>query len=125
MSATGRSVNTPTIFGEALPRTAATISAARAGSIPRGDLEEKMNGLLFRYFPFLTWDRVIVTGRKQMIRCDVLIDDGVHNLEGGDYKKILFTAPHNRQYDAEANGMVRADTWEDVIRIIDIMTEGQ
>ena len=31
-------------------------------------LEEKMKGLLFRYFPFITWDRVIVTGRKQMIR---------------------------------------------------------
>ena len=87
-------------------------------------LEEKMKGLLFRYFPFITWDRVIVTGRKQMIRGDVLIDDGVHNLEGGGYRKILFTAPHNRAYDAEANGMVRADTWDEVVRIIDGMTEG-
>jgi hypothetical protein len=42
-----------------------------------------------------------------MIRGDVLIDDGIHNLEGGDYKKILFTAAHNRNYDAEANGMIR------------------
>ena len=87
-------------------------------------LEEKMKGLLFRYFPFITWDRVIVTGRKQMIRGDVLIDDGVHNLEGGGYRKILFTAPHNRAYDAEANDMVRADTWDEVVRIIDGMTEG-
>ena len=84
-------------------------------------VEEKMKGLLFRYFPFLSWAQVIITGRKQLIRGDVLIDDGIHNLEGGAYRKILFTAPHNRFYDAEANGMTRADTWEEAVRIIDSM----
>jgi len=84
-------------------------------------VEEKMKGLLFRYFPFLSWNQVIITGRKQLIRGDVLIDDGIHNLEGGDYRKILFTAPHNRFYDAEANGMTRVNTWEEVIEIIDRM----
>ena len=84
-------------------------------------VEEKMNGLLFRYFPFLTWNQVIITGRKQMIRGDVLIDDGIHNLEGGQYRKILFTAPHNRFYDAEANGMTRVTIWEEVVAIIDGM----
>ncbi len=84
-------------------------------------VEEKMKGLLFRYFPFLTWDRVIITARKQMIRGDVLIDDGVHNLLGGDYRKILFTAPHNRDYDAEGNGMIRVHTWEEIVDIIDRM----
>ena len=84
-----------------------------------GHVEEKMNGLLFRYFPFLSWDHVIITSRKQMIRGDVLIDDGIHNLEGGEYKKILFTAPHNQCYDAEANGMIRVHTWEEIVRLID------
>ena len=82
-------------------------------------LPEKMDDLLFRYFPFISWDQVIVTSNKQMIRGDVLIDDGVHNLEGGDYVKILVSAPHNAGYDAEANGMIRVDSWdriEDVIR---------
>ncbi len=84
-------------------------------------VEEKMKGLLFRYFPFLSWDQVIITSRKQMIRGDVLIDDGIHNLEGGDYKKILFTAAHNRNYDAEANGMIRVRNWDEVVKIIDGM----
>ncbi len=84
-------------------------------------VEEKMKGLLFRYFPFLSWAQVIITGRKQMIRGDVLIDDGIHNLVGGEYRKILFTAPHNRDYDAEANGMIRVHTWEETVRIIDAM----
>ena len=51
----------------------------------------------------------------------MLIDDGIHNLEGGNYRKILFTAPHNRFYDAEANGMTRVNTWEEVVEIIDRM----
>ena len=83
---------------------------------------EKMKGVLFRYFPFISWDQVIITSRKQMIRGDVLIDDGVHNLEGGEYKKILVTAPYNRDYDAEANGMIRVHSWDEIIRIIDSMT---
>ena len=84
-----------------------------------GHVEEKMKDLLFRFFPFLTWEQVIITSRKQMIRGDVLIDDGIHNLEGGQYRKILFTAPHNRFYDAEANGMIRVDTWEEIVRLLD------
>ena len=66
----------------------------------------KMDWLFFHY-PYLTWDNVIMTRRKQLIRADVLIDDGIHNLEGGDYFKVLFDSPNNRRYDAEGNGMVR------------------
>ena len=84
-------------------------------------VKAKMEGVLFRYFPFLSWDQVIITSRKQMIRGDVLIDDGIHNLEGGNYKKILFTAPYNRDYDAEGNGMIRADNWGELVGIIDYM----
>ena len=82
---------------------------------------EKMKGVLFRYFPFISWDQVIITSRKQLIRGDVLIDDGVHNLEGGKYRKILVTAPYNRDYDAEANGMIRVHGWDEIVRIIDNM----
>ncbi len=86
---------------------------------------EKMKGVLFRWFPFISWNQVIITSRKQMIRGDVLIDDGVHNLEGGTYKKILVTAPYNRDYDAEANGMIRVNSWDEIVRAVDQMTEVQ
>ena len=84
-------------------------------------IPEKMERVLFRYFPFLSPDQVIITGRKQMIRGDVLIDDGIHNLEGGEYRKILFTAPYNKDYDAEANGMIRVHNWKEIIEVIDRM----
>ena len=89
------------------------VTATHYVSIP-----EKMDDLLFRWFPFISWDQVIITSHKQMIKGDVLIDDGIHNLEGGDYIKILMTAPHNRCYDAEANGMIRAGNWAEIEGII-------
>ena len=77
-------------------------------------LQVKMEEVLFRYFPFLTWDDVILTADKRLVRGDVLIDDGVQNLVGGGYEKILFTQPHNRAFDAAAAGMTRVDDWRGV-----------
>ncbi len=85
---------------------------------PHESVPEKMNDLLFRYFPFLSWEQVIIAANKQLIRGDVLIDDGIHNLEGGDYVKLLMTAPHNRSYDAQANGMIRVHNWAEIEEII-------
>lgn len=78
----------------------------------------KYNAILARYFPFIGMDHVIVCSKKQMIRGDVMVDDGVHNLEGGDYLRILITAPHNRFYDAEANGMCRVSNWKEAYAVI-------
>jgi len=81
-------------------------------------MKAKMEKVLFRHFPFIDWKHVIITGNKPIIKGDVLIDDGVHNLLGGNYAKLLFTAPHNRSFDAEGNGMVRVNCWEDVYEVI-------
>ena len=90
---------------------------------PFDSVPEKIGGYLLSHFPFLTKDRVIITGNKQMIRGDVLIDDGIHNLEGGDYEKILFTASHNRNYNAAAHGMTRVNGWDEIDGVIDNILE--
>lgn len=76
-------------------------------------LKGKMERVLFKYFPFIDWDHVIITSNKQLVHGDVLIDDGVHNLIGGSYEKILMTAPHNRGFDVESCGMTRVNTWDE------------
>lgn len=76
-------------------------------------LRSKMEVALFGYFPFLSWKDVIVARYKQIIKGDVLVDDGAHNLENGEYLKVLMSAPHNKEYDAETNGMIRVKNWED------------
>lgn len=81
-------------------------------------LRTKMEVTLFGYFPFLSWKDVIVTRYKQLIRGDVLVDDGVHNLEGGEYLKILMNAPHNHMYDAESNNMIRVSGWDEAYSVI-------
>lgn len=73
----------------------------------------KLDRILFRNFPFLDWDHVILTKKKQLIRGDILIDDAPHNLIGGSYEKILFTANHNRAFDAESHGMTRVGNWKE------------
>ena len=81
-------------------------------------MHTKMEEVLFKYFPFISWNDVIVTSRKQLVNGDVLVDDGVHNLEGGEYFKILMDAPHNRSYSAESNGMMRVYNWGEAYEVI-------
>ena len=76
-------------------------------------LRAKLDKVLFRYFPFLSWEQVIITSNKQMIRGDILIDDGPHNLAGGEYHKILFDAVHNRNFDESSIGAVRVKNWSE------------
>ena len=92
-------------------------------STPYEAISLKMKKVMGRFFPFLTWENFIIASRKQMIKGDVLIDDGIHNLLGGDYRKILFDAPYNRDYDAEANGMIRVSSWEEIYKAITHMNE--
>lgn len=85
-------------------------------------LRTKMERVLFRYFPFLDWDQVIVCSKKQMIRGDILIDDGPHNLVGGDYIKLMMDQPHNRGLDAAwlaENGVTRVYSWVQIAQIVD------
>ena len=59
---------------------------------------------ILEMFPFLDWEHIIFASNKQMIRGDILIDDGIHNLLEGKYFKILFDRPHNRGLDVEKYG---------------------
>lgn len=78
----------------------------------------KMNNVLFKYFPYLSMDDVIVTSQKQLVQGDIMIDDAPHNLEGGRYMKLLFDAPHNRSYSASDNDMVRVYNWNEIYNIV-------
>ena len=76
-------------------------------------LRAKMENVLFKYFPYITWDQVIITSNKQMIAGDVLIDDGPHNLKCGNYAKILFDASHNKNFDEKSIDAVRVHNWDE------------
>lgn len=79
---------------------------------------ERYNTVICEHFPFIKATQIITTYHKQMIRGDVLIDDGPHNLAGGAYFKILMDAPHNRYFDEKEIGAVRAYSWYQIYDII-------
>lgn len=82
------------------------------------NVRPKFENVIQKHFPYINWNQVIIASRKQMINADVLVDDGVHNLENGNYIKILVSAPHNASYDAKGNGMYRVDNWEEIYELI-------
>lgn len=86
-------------------------------------LKPKMDKVLFRHFDYLTWNDVIITGNKQMVNADFLVDDGVHNLVGGNYKGILMDAPHNWYFDEKEHGITRVKNWEEVYYLIKELTK--
>lgn len=51
---------------------------------------------LFTFFNFLSEDQLIVISKKQLLNVDILIDDCVDYLIGGNYTKILIDSPYNK-----------------------------
>lgn len=84
----------------------------------------KLNNVLFNYFPFFTYNDVIITSRKQLIIGDVLVDDAPHNLEGDTtYAKILISAPHNKSFDEKSINAIRVDNWDEIYEIINNLSK--
>ena len=82
-------------------------------------IQTKMDVVLFKYFPYLSWDDVVVTSTKQLIRCDVMVDDGWHNLVGGEYFKILLDKSYNRNVDTNSDfWAIRRYGWGEIYETI-------
>ena len=94
------------------------VTASHYSSIPA------KREFLRKFFPFINWNQVIVCSNKQMIKGNVLLDDSPRNLIGGDYKGILFRAPHNLSFDASIYpNIIRVDGWDDAEIVLDKMID--
>lgn len=87
-------------------------------STPYNVIKPKTEKIILRYFGFVGMEHVIITSNKAIIKGDIMIDDAPHNLKDSECIKLLFSAHHNRCYDAESNGMIRVNCWEDVYHTI-------
>lgn len=66
---------------------------------------------LEEHFPFIETDWIVMCGKKDIIKTQIMIDDGLHNLEsfqGPD--KILFNQPYNRSEDR----FIRGENWQHI-----------
>ncbi len=69
---------------------------------------------LNEHFPFLHWKQFVFCGKKSIVHGDYMIDDLPHNLDTFNGEKILFTAPHNMQY----NHLTRVNGWLEVEQLL-------
>lgn len=76
---------------------------------------------LFKQFPFIKWNQIIITSNKQLLKLDILIDDYEKNLIGGDYIRILFDCPWNRDVDDKKYELIRTFGWKNTNKTINII----
>ncbi len=76
---------------------------------------------LQRELPEIPWSHVVIANNKSLVKGDVLIDDGLHNLYNGSYKKVLFDKPWNRKVDdSKLTDIIhRVYNWDEIIQLID------
>lgn len=83
-----------------------------------GTIQYKMEEVLFRYFPFIPWKDVVIISDKTLLKGTCLVDDGLHNLIGGDYDRILYDTPHNRNIDDKLFHLTRLSNWKEIYEYI-------
>ena len=67
--------------------------------------------------PFIDPKKIILTGSKDVVMCDIKIDDKVSNLKGYGDVKLLLTQPHNEKFTLEEldeAGIRRVHDWAQV-----------
>ncbi len=76
---------------------------------------------LYHNLPFLSPNRYIFTTNKEILNCDIKIDDKLSNLAGTAEKKLLFTAYHNKtipQEELKQHGVIRVNNWKEIEKIL-------
>ena len=66
------------------------------------------------HFPFIPTNHIIFCNDKKMIAADVMIDDGEHNLQHFNGRRILFDAPWNQNAVAFDD---RVYNWRDIEKL--------
>jgi len=72
---------------------------------------------LYKNMPYLHPSRFVFCDAKQLIKCDIKIDDKLSNILENAETKLLFDAYHNRDITAEEldkMGVRRVCTWRDI-----------
>ena len=71
--------------------------------------------------PYIDPRKIILTGSKNLVMCDVKIDDKVSNLKGFGELKLLLDQPHNQKYSYEElkkRKIKRVHNWNQIYEIL-------
>ena len=76
---------------------------------------------LMKNFPFIQPEQYIFTNNKEIVECQIKIDDKPSNLDGDAELKLLFTAYHNKNIPSEElqkNNLIRVNNWNEIKKIL-------
>ena len=76
---------------------------------------------LYENLPFISPKNYIFASNKEIINCDIKIDDKLSNLKGKAETRMLFTAYHNKtitEEELKQEGAIRVNGWKDVEKIL-------
>lgn len=123
-------IHDPTLYTESMPVPGAaegiqalTLMGHRvifASSCEDGTAERKMDRLvqLGMLTPTRRRKDFLPVSDKSLVRADVLVDDGTHNVEAFPGRAILYTRGHNRDYQPDGTRVTRANSWVEVVEQI-------
>lgn len=86
-----------------------------------GDLLKNKFNYLYENLPFINPNRYIFINNKNLLNCDIIIDDKISNLNGDVETKILFQAYHNKNIkieELEDKKIIFARSWKDIEKIL-------
>jgi len=89
-------------------------------SISGTNLKNKFNWLQVN-LPFISQKNYVFTDNKEIIDCEIKIDDKLSNLDGNAKTKLLFTAYHNKRLTNEElnkKQVQRVNSWEQIEKIL-------
>lgn len=84
-------------------------------------LKHKFNWL-YENIPFIKPENFVFLSNKELLDCEIKIDDKLSNLKGKAEKKLLFTAYHNKELSEEEiqkEGVIRVNGWLEVEKLLE------
>ena len=93
----------------------------RRRPLESGVMATSKHNWICKNLPFINPRKIILTGSKDVIECDIKIDDKFSNLKGYGEVKLLLDAYHNRSYDdltLKERGVVRVKDWKEIEKIL-------
>lgn len=82
-------------------------------------INDKANWLM-RNYPFISESQIVRLHNKRLFKCDIMVDDYLPNLIGGEYRKIIMDYPWN-QLPPEVEQiaqLIRCSDWQSIYRTI-------
>lgn len=83
---------------------------------------------LYKYFKWFDEKNLIVTHHKQLLRGDIAVDDGIHNLLPDNltgiepqYVGLCMDRPWNRSFDCLQHGIHRAHNFKEIDDVVQIL----